>query len=78
MWLGYPLSLNAVRSLSVTSLYVSSFEQALRSLVSSPLTRLENVPFGWAELYCKYWNLLVALKNGFISSMREDVCLCPL
>ena len=39
-WLGYPLSLKAF------SVYVSSLEQALRSLVSSPLTRLAKVPLG--------------------------------
>ena len=65
-------------SLSDTILYVSSFEHALRSLVSSPLARLVNVPLGWAELYSKYCSLLVGLKNGLISSMWEDVYLCPL
>ena len=43
---GYPLSLRAFRSLSETFLYVSSSEQALRSLVSSPLVRLAKVPLG--------------------------------
>ena len=43
---GYPLSLRAFKSLSVMFLYVSSLEQALRSLVSSPFARLVNVPLG--------------------------------
>ena len=35
-----------VVSISETFLYVSSFEHALRNLVSSPLIRLEKMPFG--------------------------------
>ena len=46
--------------------------------MSSPLVRLAKVPLGWAELYSRYWNLLVALKNGAVSSMREVACLGPL
>ena len=41
--------------------------------MSSPLVRLAKVPMGWAELYSKYWNLLVLLKNGAMSNMREVV-----
>ena len=77
-WLGYPLSLSVFSILSETVLYVSSSEQALRILVSSPLIRLAKVPLGWEELYSKYWNLFVTLKNGFRSNIREVVCLLPL
>ena len=77
-WLGYSLSLKAVRILFVTSLYASWSEHALSNLVSSPLTRLEKMFLGWAELYSRYWNLFVGLKKGLKSSMREDVCLFPL
>ena len=76
--MGYPLSLKALSSFSETLEYVSSSEQALRSLVSSPLVRLVKIPFGWAELNSKYWNLLVFLKNGFMSGLREVSCLWPL
>ena len=76
--MGYPLASSVLRILSETVLYVSSFEQALRSLVSSPLTRLAKVPLGWEELYSKYWNLFVCLKYGFKSKMREVACLVPL
>ena len=75
---GYPLSLNKLRSLSETFWYMSLSEQALRSLISSPLTKFLNVPLGCAEVYFKYWNLFVGLKNGFVSSMSEDWCLLPL
>ncbi len=34
-------------SFSETFLYVSSFEHTLRNLVSSPLIRLEKIPFGF-------------------------------
>ena len=67
--------MNAFKILIETLLYVSSFEQALRSLVSSPLTRLAKMPLGWEELNSRYWNLFVALKYGLKSSIREVVCL---
>ena len=54
------------------------FLQPLRSLVSSPLARLAKVPFGWAELYCRYCSLLVGLKKGFTSNMLDVACLLPL
>ena len=62
--MGYPLALSVFKILSETMSYVSSFEQDLRSLVSSPLTRLAKVPLGWEELYSRYWNLLVLWRGG--------------
>lgn len=46
--------------------------------MSSPLTRLVKMFFGWAELYSRYWNLFVSLKNGLISRIPEVSCLGPL
>ena len=73
-WFGY----KAFRSLFETFSKVSLSEQARSSLVSSPLIRLLNMFLGWAELYSKYWNLLVGLKNGFMSSTSEVLYLGPL
>lgn len=78
MCVGYLLSCSAFVSLVETLLYVSSSEQALRSLVSSPLARLAKVFFGWAELYSRYWNLFVGLKYGLMSSIRESSYRLPL
>ncbi len=43
--------------------------------MSSPLMRLLKVLRGCAELYSRYWNLLVVLKNGFVSLIQtSDPC----
>ena len=51
---GYPLSLNIWYILSCILLYSVLQEQALRSLVNSPLTTPLNMFLGWAEEYSKY------------------------
>ena len=43
--------------------------------MSSPLIRLVKMLLLWAELYSKYWNLLVGLKYGLMSRMLEVACL---